>query len=392
MIKKIRIFNFRSLENVEVEVAPLTILYGPAASGKSSLLYALLVLKNFIINPNQRADGFFFLGFMNLGGFEQCVFNHEVEKSIGIYFSTEDGEYGISLKENSADISMNSKIVSTTGKVSIPYLGNQTFIYEIKKEEENYNVNWNGISFSVSPKQPTAQNQEIARKIAEKLNQIPEYLKTKMDIAPHKRGFFKPFYSPISISLNPTSEDEVATIIINDLFISPKISIDLENIFERDFRVHTVPGTATSFFISTDKLSRTPVNLPNEGFGVNQIVYLLAKIHRREIKTILIEEPEVHLHPSIIRKLVRTLCDIIKKENKQIILTTHSQVFVISVLAAIREKAITPNDIKCYLVKKEGKSSKFEEQKIKENGQIEGGLSSFVEGELEDLKVFFEKT
>ena len=35
---------------------------------------------------------------------------------------------------------------------------------------------------------------------------------------------------------------------------------------------------------------------------------------------------------------------------------------------------------------------KFEEQKIYENGQIEGGLSTFIEGELEDLEIFFGKT
>jgi hypothetical protein len=58
----------------------------------------------------------------------------------------------------------------------------------------------------------------------------------------------------------------------------------------------------------------------------------------------------------------------------------------------VRKKDIKPTDVKCYLVRKEKKSTVFEEQKIDENGQIEGGLSSFMEGELEDLKVFFEKS
>jgi len=328
---------------------------------------------------------------MNLGGFDNCVFNQEKERSIEICFSLDDGEYGISLMRNSAEIFLNSEIIKMNAKVSIPYALNQNFGFMIKEEQEEYNVVWNGISVRVSPTQPTAETQQKAEKITQKLNQIAEYLK-KIDIAPHKRGFFKYYYSPSQVSPNPTSEDEVATIIINDPNLAPKISVDLERIFNRDFRLYTPPGTATTYFQSTDKSSRTPVYLVNEGFGINQIVYILAKIYRPEIKTILIEEPEVHLHPSIIRAIVKTFYSIVKEENKQIVLTTHSEVFVSSILAAVRRKDITPKDVKCYLVEKEGKQTRFKEQKINENGQIEGGLSSFMEGELEDLKVFFEKS
>ncbi|MGQ9571334.1 MAG: AAA family ATPase, partial [Thermodesulfovibrionales bacterium] len=185
----------------------------------------------------------------------------------------------------------------------------------------------------------------------------------------------------------PTSEDEVASIIINDPNLSPRISVDMEKVLERDFRLHTPPGTSTVYFQTTDKKSRVPGYLVNDGFGVNQIVYILAKIHRPDIKTILIEEPEVHLHPKMIRSLVKVLCEIINDEGKQIILTTHSEVFVSSLLTAVAGKIISLEDIQCYLALKENKATVFKPQKVQENGQIEGGLSSFMEGELEDLKI-----
>ncbi|MFN3822014.1 MAG: AAA family ATPase, partial [bacterium] len=168
MIKRIEISNFRSIKNAVVDISPLTVLYGPTSSGKSSLLYALLVLKNFIVNPNQQSDGFFNFGFMNLGGFDQCVFNHEKENAIEIYLSLNIGGYGISLTENSGEISMiTSPYDKMKAKVSIPYALNKNFLSVITEKEVEFNVNWNGISTSVSPKEPTAETQEIAFEIAQ---------------------------------------------------------------------------------------------------------------------------------------------------------------------------------------------------------------------------------
>jgi AAA15 family ATPase/GTPase len=387
MLKNIKIKGFRSIKKQEVDLAPFTVIYGPTASGKSSLLYSLLVLKNFIANPNQQSDGFFALGFINLGGFDACVFNHEQDKAIEVSFSYEDGQYGLSFQKNTGEVYLKSSLgIDMKAKINIPYALNQSFTFQRKEKEEEYTINWNGITSTVSPLQPTADTQQRASELATQLNKIPETLK-KIDVAPHKRGFFKPFYTPATISPLPTTEDEVASIIINDPNLSPRISVDMEKILERDFRLHTPPGTSTVYFQTTDKKSRVPGYLVNDGFGINQIVYMLAKIHRPDIKTILIEEPEVHLHPKMIRALVKVLCEIINDEGKQIILTTHSEVFVSSLLTAVAEKIISLEDIQCYLALKENKVTIFKPQKVQENGQIEGGLSSFMEGELEDLKI-----
>ena len=128
----------------------------------------------------------------------------------------------------------------------------------------------------------------------------------------------------------------------------------------------------------------------NEGFGVNQLVYMLAKVLHSDAGIVCIEEPEIHLHPSAVRRLARALADIARENgDKHLIISTHSEQFIMSLLALVADGAYTPRyDSAIYLVTKEGKESKFQRQQVNEGGQVEGGLASFMEGELEDMKAF----
>src|SRR2546426_4824905 len=358
MITKVSIKNFRSIESADIKLGPITVLYGPTASGKSSLLYATQVLRNFVLNPTRQADGYFHLGFMDLGGFDACVFNHD-SREIGIAITNDFGgnqsTYGLTFGKTSGKIHLTAAGIGTlNANVTIPYGLNQSFPFSHKDKDSNeeYTINWNGISCSVVPKSPTTQTLQKAQELTSLLNAASEVLKG-IDIAPHKRGFFKPNYTPVAVSTSPTTEDEVASIVINDPNLAGRISVYSEDVFGRDFRLHVPPGTATAFFQTTDKKARMPGLLVNDGFGVNQVIYLLAKMHRAEVHTVLIEEPEVHLHPTVLRKFARALCDFARDEQKQIIFTTHSDMFLSSILTVVSEGNLKADEIKCYLVTKE---------------------------------------
>jgi hypothetical protein len=82
--------NFRAIREQELDIAPITVLYGMNGTGKSSVLYALLTLKNIVLNPNQPVDAFFGYGFLGLGNFKAVVFDHNDREPI---------ELGVSVTE-----------------------------------------------------------------------------------------------------------------------------------------------------------------------------------------------------------------------------------------------------------------------------------------------------
>ena len=275
-----------------------------------------------------------------------------------------------------------------TAQVTVPYAASQSFPFTITRGEDEFAVNWNGFASTVASKSGTPEAQSKAVGIAEALNSTVEAIK-RVDVCPHRRGFFKPNYSPAALTSTPTSEDEVATLIINDQNAPPRISINTVEVFDRDFRTFTPPGTATTFLQTTEqKGARVPGLLVNDGFGVNQVVYMLAKIHRQEAETILIEEPEIHLHPTVIRKFARVLAHLATDEDKQLVFTTHSEQFLLSLPACVKEGLLKAEHLRCYHVLRERKQTTFVHEAVSSGGQISGGLSSFVEAELQDIKTF----
>ena len=86
--------------------------------------------------------------------------------------------------------------------------------------------------------------------------------------------------------------------------------------------------------------------------GMNQIVFLLAKILYSKNRLICIDEPEIHLHPTLIEQFVRVLVEIAEKEDKQFIFSTHSEHWLLSLLAEVNDGNLAADDLKVYYLQK----------------------------------------
>ena len=396
MITGLTINNFRSIEKQVIPLAPLTFLYGNNATGKSSLFYAFNILRNIITNPNQSVDAFFNLGFANLGTFKQVVFNHEDKRSIVIAVSGRSNNtnftYGVELRTKEGEFFLKtdepySLILNLP--ITFPYPLNGNVQAAITIGEISYNINWTGVSAQVTPTTVTDESKKEAQNIADLINRGSQLIMT-VDVIALKRGFSKPQYGVVNLTQFPASEEEVASMLAVDEYLDTKVSTYLEQTIDRQFRIRTQPGTSLVSLTTIEKKSKTPTDIVNDGFGVNQLVYLLAKTLNKNVNTLCIEEPEINLHPGVVRRLPHTLIELIEREERQLVISTHSEALVLALLSSIARGEIKTSKILFYLTTRSSGVTNFKKQEITDDGQVEDGLKSFMVGELEDIDAFFK--
>ena len=96
------------------------------------------------------------------------------------------------------------------------------------------------------------------------------------------------------------------------------------------------------------------VKLVGEGFGTNALVQLLFELARAEpAATVLVEEPEIHLHPKAQAELASVIVEEAKASNKQVIMTTHSEHIAGRLLTLVAEGAISPEEVAIYSFEKD---------------------------------------
>jgi energy-coupling factor transporter ATP-binding protein EcfA2 len=393
--------NFRSIREQSVDVLPITVLYGPNGAGKSSLIYALLTLRNIVTNPNRNVNAFFSYSGLNLGSYEQVVRDHDSNSGIALRLSVNDK----AKLSNTLAISGSSCLSTFEGEggflskpfhcenfITFPYAGNQAVSAQVNTANALLTVMWNGVSFTAIQDMPSNFYDWNANELLSDLNAPIGWLES-VAYAPPIRGFTKAQHSLVSLTTPwPASEDEMASLIFGDKHLVSRVSVQLEKMTNRDLRVSPVPGTGLFSLDTIDKSTGMHTELVNEGFGINQMAYLLAICLKDNSRLVCIEEPEIHLHTSSIRLFARALAEIARDTGKHFILTTHSETFVSSLLSMVAEGSLSPDNIACYLASKKGKESSFERQLVNEQGQISGGLSSFMEAEIENLRAYLPKS
>lgn len=90
--------------------------------------------------------------------------------------------------------------------------------------------------------------------------------------------------------------------------------------------VETEPGSGVADIQFIDKASEYPVELNNVGAGVAELLTLITNLVARENYVIILEEPELHLHPHAKRRLQKLIK--ITSTSNQVFVITHDAFFI----------------------------------------------------------------
>ena len=406
----LKLQNFRSIRDATIDIAPLTVVYGPNGAGKSSLIYGLLTLKNFLTNPNQNLPSLFSYPTLSLGGYNEVVSGHDTERTVSLSLSASmpkgksDFRLAIGQSGGQSTIEVKASDVVYTDRgyglggrfissldIPFPYLGNQSDTSPLELVDDDgdvledfINLTWNGIS--VSEGGGPVSYEHVASLLT--TANLPIELARKTGFVPLRRGFATPSYSVSNVTPALATDMEVASLLATERFLEYAVSDYLERITKRRIATRTQIGTSTFTIDSIPRDGDVPVSMVNEGFGVNQLAYMLTVCLYSKYKIVAIEEPEIHLHPSMVRNLAHAMGDIASKDDKRFIVSTHSEAFVLALLARIAAGEVSVDDISFILAEKADGESRFTKQGAKPNGQIEGGLDSFIASEFEDIAQF----
>ena len=130
----------------------------------------------------------------------------------------------------------------------------------------------------------------------------------------------------------------------------------------------------------------TEVLITDVGFGVSQILPVLTLCYYApEGSTIILEQPEIHLHPSVQAQLADVFIDAIKYRKVQILVESHSEHLLRRLQRRVAEGVISEKDAALYFVINPRGQSKLQKLDLDLFGNIRNWPQKFFGDEIGDL-------
>jgi energy-coupling factor transporter ATP-binding protein EcfA2 len=183
----------------------------------------------------------------------------------------------------------------------------------------------------------------------------------------------------------------MAGLLAYDRDLEDRVSNQLSRLLNIRIKVRLIEGKRITIWAESSDKRRTDTPFVNEGTGASQLPYILVPITLANPgDTILLSEPEAHLHPKGQCELTRMLLTVARKENIQFFIETHSEHVLHSLLHAVAKADLTPDELAIYYFLNEKGVAKVRRLKIDNTGGVEGGLPGFFDQSLDELSEYLD--
>lgn len=421
MFTGLRLQNFKSWRDTgEIRFAPLTGFFGTNSSGKSSLLQVLLLWKQTVENSDfnkvLNINGFY----VKFNSFDDFIFQHDTSldltTQLGCLQKWEGVQSQITFKSiiGMYEQQLLSKQINYSWQKPYPNSIALTFsqsekIYLLQKFndiKDPINVEFEDKKRNIKPIkgyglpnfdiyfEPLFMNISTLNIIFEAL------LKNTYYLGPLRQ---KParFYSwsgeePQDVGIE--GENTVPALMISQIqperkHVQEKVAYWLKELGLIDrFELKPIaPGRREYEILVQINPESTPVPLTDVGFGVSQILPVLTLCYYvPEESTLILEQPEIHLHPAVQSGLADVFIDVIKNRRLQIILESHSEHLLRRLQRRMAEEKLLPEETALYFTYMEQGESHLEPLEIDAYGNIHNWPKNFFGNELDEMGAMME--
>jgi len=409
MFTNLKLKNFKAWrDSDEIPLKPVTLLLGSNSTGKSSLIQSLLLLKQTVTSPDRsihlNLGGDEVNDYFNFGHFNDVLTQGATPRQFDISF--EFGQPGLRRKTSefirqgkfSATYAMNSSGAAITQECCLE--GKNRSYRAVRRDKGAYSIYVGDESQPRGKSRAFASERSIAlpseaiqllgldggfaqdlslaiRRELENITYLgplrrkPErdYVWNKSrpgDLGVDGYGSINALFSSAFIKGKDNGEDIIAGVskYLQRMGVAERLEV-------RQL------GHSTRYEIVVHR-DGVEANLRDVGIGISQVLPVLTLAYYAPMgSTILLEEPEIHLHPLAQAVLAELFVEISKERQVQFIVETHSEHLFRRMQTLLAKEALPLNRCAMYFVERDGADAKLRTLVANEYGAINNWPDKF---------------
>ncbi|MDE2929982.1 MAG: DUF3696 domain-containing protein [Chloroflexota bacterium] len=367
MLRSIRLTNFKCFEQLDLDCTMINLLCGLNGMGKSSIVQALLVLRQ-SFETGELTNGRLVLGGerVDLGAGLDILFENAA--SDFIRFSLEDDnapqewemgfEYSRTADQLSAlpnDVEAGYDYVPPSWRKLPPFGGNLIYVNAER----------------IGPRKLYPLSDMFARRVD--FGASGEFAWSYLS---HCQNDLLPDNDPRCVASERRRLRDAVDQWLQE--VHPGAHLELEEITAADA---ILPGFA---FDRAGDVATRPYRATNVGFGLSYVLPVILALLAQPNTLCMIENPEAHLHPRGQTKLAE-LAALAASVGVQVFVETHSDHFIDGVRIAVRDGIITPEDTAFHYFERDGSHTVVSSPQVDQDGRLSRWPAGFFDQHEENL-------